>query len=460
MNLRELDPAPESLEDQVEAVGARGREALEQLVVVARQLGRRVELSGAHRLRERFAEGAPHRHHLADRLHVRGQLALRARELLEREPRDLGHDVVDRRLERGRRDAGDVVVDLLERVADRELRGDLRDRKARGLGGERRGSRDARVHLDHDDLAAGRIDRELDVGAAGLDADRPDHPNRLVAKLLIERVGERLRRRDRHRVAGVDAHRVDVLDRADDHDVVVAVAHHLELELAPAEHRLLDQDLVDRARREALGNDPEQLGRVVPDPAPVAAERERRADDRRQLDLAGVEAAFDLRNRLDDPRPRHPEPGRLHRLAKRLAVLRPVDRVVVGADQLDPEPLERAVVVQRLRQVERRLAAERRQQRVGALALDDPGDVRRQQRLDVGAVGELGVGHDRRRVRVDEHDLVAVLDQHLARLHPRVVELGGLADHDRAGADQEDLLDVVATRHQAASASARKRSNR
>ena len=62
------------------------------------------------------------------------------------------------------------------------------------------------------------------------------------------------------RVAGVDAHRVDVLDRADDDDVVVAVAHHLELELAPAEHRLLDQHLVDRARREALGDDLAQLG--------------------------------------------------------------------------------------------------------------------------------------------------------------------------------------------------------
>ena len=33
-------------------------------------------------------------------------------------------------------------------------------------------------------------------------------------------VGERLLRRDGDRVAGVDAHRVDVLDRADDHDVV------------------------------------------------------------------------------------------------------------------------------------------------------------------------------------------------------------------------------------------------
>ena len=47
-----------------------------------------------------------------------------------------------------------------------------------------------------------------------------------------------------------------------------------------------------------------------------------------------------------------------------------LDRVVVDADQLDAEALERAVLVERLREVERRLAAERAEQRVGALALD------------------------------------------------------------------------------------------
>ena len=54
------------------------------------------------------------------------------REFLEREARNLDDDVVDRRLERGRRlAAGDVVLELVERVADRELRGDLRDRETR-----------------------------------------------------------------------------------------------------------------------------------------------------------------------------------------------------------------------------------------------------------------------------------------------------------------------------------------
>jgi hypothetical protein len=39
-----------------------------------------------------------------------------------------------------------------------------------------------------------------------------------------------------------------------------------------------------------------------------------------------------------------------------------------------------------------------------ALALDHLRHRAWQERLDVGAVGEFRVGHDRRRVRVDEHD--------------------------------------------------------
>ena len=80
--------------------------------------------------------------------------ARRARELREVEARRLHRDVVERGLERGRRLAGDVVRQLVERVADGEQRGELRDREPGRLRGERRRARDARVHLDHAQLAA------------------------------------------------------------------------------------------------------------------------------------------------------------------------------------------------------------------------------------------------------------------------------------------------------------------
>ena len=49
--------------------------------------------------------------------------------------------------------------------------------------------------------------------------------------------------------------------------------------------------------------------------------------------------------------------------------------------------------------------------------------------------------------RVDEHDFVALLLESFAGLRAGIVELGGLADDDGAGADYEDLLNVISAWH-------------
>ena len=67
--------------------------------------------------------------------------------------------------------------------------------------------------------------------------------------------------------------------------------------------------------------------------------------------------------------------------------------------------------------------------------------------LDVGAVGELRVGHDGGRVGVDEDDAVAFLLEGLAGLRAGIIELARLADDDRAGADDEDGVNVSALGH-------------
>src|SRR3546814_16511677 len=57
----------------------------------------------AHRLVQRLLEVATHRHHFADRLHLRGQTRVGLREFFEGEARNLGDDIIDARLERCRR---------------------------------------------------------------------------------------------------------------------------------------------------------------------------------------------------------------------------------------------------------------------------------------------------------------------------------------------------------------------
>ena len=201
-------------------------------------------------------------------------------------------------------------------------------------------------------------------------------------------VGQRLRRRHGDAVAGVHAHGVDVLDGADDDDVVGGVAHDLELELVPADDRLLEQDLRDRAEPEAVLGDLAEALSLVGDAAAGAAERERRPDDERQPDLGA--RLLGLAHRVGEAAARHAQADLVHGRAELEPVLGAPDRRGVGADHLDLPEVEHAGVLEVHGEVERRLPAERRQQRVGAFDLDDPRERRDVERLDVGPVAVSG----------------------------------------------------------------------
>src|SRR5690606_19287318 len=152
------------------------------------------------------------------------------------------------------------------------------------LGGERRGPRDPRVHLDHDHATGLRIDAELDVRAARVDAYLAQDRDGGVAQTLVFLVGQGLRGRDGDRVTGVHAHRVEVLDGANDDAVVRGIADHLHLELLPAQHRLLHQHFAGRGQLETALDDVLELLAVVGDAAAAAAQGEGRPDDGRIAD--------------------------------------------------------------------------------------------------------------------------------------------------------------------------------
>jgi hypothetical protein len=133
--------------------------------------------------------------------------------------------------------------------------------------------------------------------------------------------------------------------------------HHLELELLPPDHRFLDEHGRDRRRLEPPADRLLELLRVVGDRAARAAERERGPDDRRVADLADDPARLVEGPRV--PRARERQADALHRFLEELAVLGLLDRGELGADQLDPEALERAVLREGHGEVQPRLAPER-----------------------------------------------------------------------------------------------------
>ncbi len=67
--------------------------------------------------------------------------------------------------------------------------------------------------------------------------------------------------------------------------------------------------------------------------------------------------------------------------------------------------------------------------------------------LDVNGVRGFRIGHDGRRIGVNQNDPVALLFQRFACLRAGVIEFTGLPDHDWTGADDQDAFDVGALRH-------------
>ena len=329
----------------------------------------------------------------AHRLHRGGQSSVGTGELLESEPRSLDDDVVERRLEASRGFLGDVVDDLVERVADGKLGRHLRDRVTGRLRRQSRRAGDTRVHLDDDQAAVLRVHRELDVAAAGVDAHLTQNVDGKVAHRLVLAVGQRHRRGDGDRVSGVDTDRVDVLDGADDHDVVATVAHELEFVFLPAEDGFLDQDVRRRRRGQTATGDAVEIVDVVRHAGTEAAHGEGRTHDNRVTEFGDRGVYFVHRVANCGLRGFATDLG--DDVLELLAILAALYGVEVGADQFDVVLLEDALLVQRHCGVERSLTAERREDGVDLVALqgflgDDLLEELGRDRLDVRGVGELG----------------------------------------------------------------------
>ena len=316
-------------------------------------------LQRAHGLAEGLLKGAADGHDLAHGLHARGERGVGALKLLEGKARNLDDAVVDRGLKASGRGLGDVVDDLVERVAHGQARGGLGDGEARGLGGKRGRTAHTRVHLDDDQAAGVGVHGKLHVGAAGLDANLLQNGERGHTHALVLKVGERLRRRHGDGVAGVHAHGVEVLDGAHDDAVAGVVAHDLHLVLFPALDGLLNQHLMCGRELQALAHDGDELLVGVCDAAAGAAEGEARTqhagvahalgDGLGVFHAVGIARARDLQADLG------------HGLVKELAVLAALNGGQVAADHLDAVLVQRTVLRQLDGGVEAGLTAQRGQ---------------------------------------------------------------------------------------------------
>ena len=402
------------------------------------------DLGAAQRFEQRFLEGRRHRHHLAGGFHLRSQRARGAAELVERPARHLHHHVVQRRLEESRRLAGDGVGNLVKAQPHGDLRRNLGDRVTGRLGGQSRRARHARVDFDHGIFEAVGIERELHV-AATLHLELAHDAERRAAQQLVLFIGQRQRRRHDDGIAGVHAYGIEVLHGADGDTVVVAVAHHFELDLFPAGDAAFHEDLSHGRNFQAAARELRHLRGVVSDASAGAAQREGGADDDGVTDFGAEVHGFvhASRNRRGD----HGFADFLQHVLEKLAVLGAFDRVQRRPQQSDALRFKPAVPGQLHGQGQPVLAADGGEQSVGAFLLDQTLQDLYRQRFDVDLVGDVAVGHDRGGVRIHENHLVALFLECEAGLRARIVELGGLSDHDRTGTDDHHPFQFFIERH-------------
>ncbi len=404
------------------------------LVPAGHALGAEAEgadLKGAQPLEQRGFESPLDGHDLAGGLHLRADGAVGGLELVEGPAWDLHHTVVQGRLETGERLLRHRVGNFIEAQADRDLRGDAGDWVAGGFRGQGGGAADSWIDFDHDVIVALRVEAELHVAAA-FDAERADDLEGGAAEHLVLLIPEGLRGSDDDGVAGMDAHRINVFHVADGDAGIGGVSHHLILDLFPADHALLDKDLVNHAEFEAAGARVAQLVLIPHDPAARPAEGVGRTHDHGIADGAGERAGFF--QRIHDRARRNRLADGLHGIFEALAVFGLFDSLQRRAEQLNAKLIQDAGAGKLRRQIQSGLASQRADKPLRTLLLDHVRGKLQRQRLDINPLRHIEIRHDRRRVGVDQHNLNPLLPQRLTRLRPGIIKLRRLSDDDGAGA--------------------------
>ena len=404
-----------------------------------------LRFEGANSLLQGFLECAADGHDFADGFHLRAESAIRAGKLFKLPLGNFHDDVVDGGFEAGR---GFLVMSL--GISSRDMP-TARRAAILAIGkpvallasAELRETRG--IHFDDGHAAVFGIDGELDVGAAGFHADFADDGRGGIAHALVFLVGECLRGSHGDGIAGVNAHGIEIFDGADDHEVVAVVAHDFEFVFFPAEDGFFDEGFVDGAHVQGVGDGFAKFFLVVGDGAAGAAESEGRTDNERKAEL--IAEAHGILRVIDERGSGNFEADFAAGILEPEAVFGNFDGAERGADHFDFVLFENAAFGEFDGKIESGLAADGGKQRVGFFAYDNLLEIFLGERLDVGAVGQFRIGHDRGGIGIDENDFVALGAESFAGLRAGIVEFASLADDDRAGADDQDFLDVSAFRH-------------
>ena len=137
----------------------------------------------------------------------------------------------------------------------------------------------------------------------------------------------------------------------------------------------------------------------------------------------------------------------LHGFFKNQTILRFVDCFRIRPQQADIMALKESFFRKLHGKRQPSLPAQCGKQAVRLFFFNNPFNCIKRQWLNVNLICHCGIRHNGCRVRVHKHDLQAFLLECAAGLCSRIIEFNGLADDNRAGADNQNFFYLFIQRH-------------
>ena len=262
---------------------------------------------------------------------------------------------------------------------------------------------------------------------------------------MILFVGQGLAWRYDDGITGVNADRVQIFHVADGDGRVICVPDDLVFNLLIALDALFHQHLAGGRKRQRVFHFLPHLFVITGKTAPGSAQCKCGTQNHRIADgCRRRKALFDAGG---NGRRNHRLTQLFAQLLELLPVLRPPDARGACPQQLDLTLGKNAFIIELKREIESRLSAESRHNRIRPLIPADPRQVFQRQRLHVDLVRNCVIRHDGRGVRVGQNDLISLFPQCQARLCSGVVEFRRLPDHNGAGSDDQYFFQICPLRH-------------
>ena len=243
----------------------------------------------------------------------------------------------------------------------------------------------------------------------------------------------------------MDAHGINVLNKADRDHIVVRITDDLQFQFFPAKDRFFHKHLAHQTGLQASGADRLQFFPVVHQAAAGAAHGIGRTQHHRiaQFFSNGKRFVHAVRHLAS----RHLDAQRIHGILKLDPVLAPLDGVHLDPDHLYLIFFQDTCLRQFCAQVQSGLTSQVRQQRVRAFFGNDLFQPFHIQRFYIGHIRCLRIRHDRGRIGINQYNLISQLPQRLARLGAGIVKLTGLSDDDRAGSYDQYFVNICSLWH-------------